>query len=92
MLNDKPEVFGRNNRRADSAELFNINAKYFLFSYSTTSKLHIYDGLIPLISTFCDIISINKIDHKKHAMANMSWTNEWLNTTENFEYLVLAKK
>jgi adenine-specific DNA-methyltransferase len=113
ILNDKPTVFGRNNRRLDSKDavalsdfestdkntvktafkqLLKIKAKYFLFSYSSTSKLNVQDELIPLIAEQCDIISVSKIDHKKHAMANMSWTNEWLNTTENFEYLVLAKK
>lgn len=113
ILNDKPELFGRNNRRLDSKdnvaistfesvdkdvviqafrELFNIRAKYLLFSCSTTAKLDIQTELLPLISEYCDIISLTKIDYKKHVMSSMSWINVWNNDKENFEYLILAER
>lgn len=72
-------------------KLFKLNTRYFLFSYNSTGKLHVEDELIPLIKQFASIVSIDKIPYKKNAMANMSWSNTWLNDTKNFEYLILAK-
>ena len=116
---DKPQVFGRANRRIDSrdavaASVFEefrknddgsfiamealrkliqaINSRYILLSYSsggraTKEELHM------IINESGKLMKIIEIDHAKNVMANMRWTNQWINSDgKHHEYLFLMEK
>ena len=69
-----------------------INSKYILLSYSsggrsTKNELH---HIINKSGTLLNAIEIN---YKKNVMANMRWTNDWINSDGKYlEYLFLMKK
>lgn len=119
-LHDKPPLFGKVNRRADtrdriSASVFEefrrnkdghfiaveaihklireTKAQHIMLSYSsggraTAAELH---DAMANVGTLLNVI---EIDYKRHVMAGMTWTNEWLRDAEepNREFLFLIRK
>jgi adenine-specific DNA-methyltransferase len=69
-----------------------VQADYVLLSYSSggrATKQEFMDSL----SSNGTIETMHAIDHKKNVMADMRWTNEWVNSdVQNQEYLFLLKK
>lgn len=119
ILNDRPELFGKSNRREDSrdkiaASVFEefrknengsfiamealreliqkTHSRYILLSYSSggrTTKQELTD----IMNESGKMLNAIEIDYKKHVMANMRWTNEWINSDEKYhEYLFLMEK
>tara|TARA_B100001250_G_scaffold414301_1_gene451816 strand:+ start:1541 stop:2620 length:1080 start_codon:yes stop_codon:yes gene_type:complete len=68
------------------------NAKYILLSYSSggrTTKTELND----IINKSGTILKAVQINYKKNVMANMSWTNDWINSDGKYlEYLFLMQK
>ena len=68
------------------------NAKYILLSYSSggrTTKKELND----IINKSGTILKAVQINYKKNVMANMSWTNDWINSDGKYlEYLFLMQK
>ena len=119
IKNDKPDVFGKVNRREDtrdlqSASIFeefrkdndgnflamnallrlikNTKSKYILLSYSSGGRATKQE-LNNIISETGKLIKVVEIDYKKNVMANMRWTNDWLNSDGKYhEYLFLMEK
>lgn len=119
VLNDKPELFGKANRRVDSKDTANpsifeefrkdsngnfiamkaidrliakTNAKYILLSYSSGGRAT-KGELFDIINTHGKLVKAIEIDYKKNVMANMRWTNEWVNDDgRHKEYLFLMQK
>ena len=119
VLNDKPELFGKANRRADSRDtvapsvfeefrkdengnfiamkaierlIATTNAKYILLSYSSGCSAT-KNELFNIINNHGQLLKTIEIDYKKNVMANMKWTNEWVNQDDKYkEYLFLMKK
>ena len=119
ILNDKPAVFGKANRREDTRddiavsvfEEFRKNgddrfiamealrkliqetqSRYILLSYGSggrTTKNELFD----IISESGQLLKAVEIDYRKNVMANMRWTNEWINSDGAYrEYLFLMEK
>ena len=119
IKHDKPDVFGKVNRRTDSKDLVhpslfeefrkdeddkyiamralhklmeNTKARYILLSYSSggrTTKKEL-NNIIDEIGTLLEFIEIN---YKRNVMANMRWTNDWINDNgKHCEYLFLIRK
>lgn len=119
VLNDKPLLFGKANRRMDSKDNVNpsvfeefrrdddgnfiamkaidkliaqTSAHYILLSYSSggrATKSELFD----IINTHGRLLKAVEIDYKKNVMANMRWTNEWVNDDGKYkEYLFLMEK
>ena len=117
--NDRPELFGKANRREDSrdsvaASVFEefrkgedgkfiamqaidkmirqADAQYILLSYSSggrTTKQELFD----ILQSNGKLLKMKEIDYKANVMANMRWTNEWINSTDKTkEYLFLIEK
>jgi len=67
-------------------------SRYILLSYSSggrATKNELHD----IIQSTGKLLHFIAIDYKKNVMANMSWTQEWLNTDVNYqEYLFLIQK
>lgn len=119
ILNDKPKLFGKVNRRADTKDTINpsvfeeyrkdvdghfvamnalnrliekTKAHYLLLSYSSGGRATKQE-LLDIIASHGKLLQMIEIDYKKNVMANMRWTNEWVNTDEKYkEYLFLIKK
>lgn len=119
IKHDKPEIFGKANRRIDSRDTIsssvfeefrknddgsyiamealrkliqNTAARYILLSYSSggrTTKQELHD----IIKESGSLLKAIEIDYKKNVMANMRWTNEWINSDGKYhEYLFLMAK
>jgi adenine-specific DNA-methyltransferase len=108
-LFDKPELFGKVRRRADSSDvvgasvfeefrksasgrflaleaiertLQTVRAKHIVLSYSSGGRATAteLDELIRRVGTLLEIV---EIDHKRHVMAGMRWTGEWIKDNED---------
>ena len=70
----------------------NTKARYILLSYSSggrTTKKEL-NNIIDEIGTLLEFIEIN---YKRNVMANMRWTNDWINDNgKHCEYLFLIRK
>lgn len=67
-------------------------AKYILLSYSSGGRATKKE-LVKILNETGKILKITEIDYKKNIMANMSWTNEWINSNgAHKEYLFLMEK
>ncbi len=119
IQNDKPELFGKANRRVDTRDLVTgsvfeefrkapngnfiaieaikrliqeTKAKYILLSYSSGGRAT-KEELVSIIKEEGKVLKVLEIDYKRNVMANMKWTNEWLNSNgSNKEYLFLMEK
>ena len=119
ILNDKPSLFGKANRRVDSKDtvnpsvfeeyrkddknhfialnaleklIRNTEARYVVLSYSSGGRAT-KQGLMDVLSSNGLLKHIVEIDYKRNVMANMKWTNEWINSKEDYkEYLFLLEK
>lgn len=119
ILNDKPKLFGKVNRREDTKDTVNpsvfeeykkdtdghflamnalkelikhTKAHYLLLSYSSGGRATKQE-LLDIIASQGKLIQMTEIDYKKNVMANMKWTNEWINSDEKYkEYLFLMEK
>lgn len=119
ILNDKPKLFGKVNRREDTKDTVNpsvfeeykkdtdghfiamkalgelikqTKAHYLLLSYSSGGRATKQE-LLDIIASHGKLIRMTEIDYKKNVMANMKWTNEWINSNEKYkEYLFLMEK
>ena len=74
----------------------NTNAKYIVLSYNNNGRAT-FDAILEVLKGLKMKCSIFEMDYKKHVMAGMTWTNEWLNKQngkdiENKEYLFLIQK
>ncbi len=69
------------------------NAKYIAFSYSSGGRANI-EELKKILSKHGKLLKMIAIDYKKNVMANMSWTNQWVNDNQkqNQEFIFLIKK
>jgi adenine-specific DNA-methyltransferase len=119
IKHDKPEIFGKVNRRVDSRDLESAsvfeefrkdengkflamkalrkliqetNARYILLSYSSGGRATKQE-LSDIINESGKLLKIVEIDYKKNVMANMRWTNDWINSDDkHHEYLFLMEK
>jgi len=68
------------------------NSKYILLSYSSGGRASKQE-LSDIINESGKLIKLIEIDYKKNVMANMRWTNEWVNSDgKHSEYLFLMEK
>jgi len=69
------------------------NAKYIAFSYSSGGRANM-EELKNILSKHGKLLKMIAIDYKKNVMANMSWTNQWVNDNQkqNQEFIFLLKK
>ena len=119
ILNDKPELFGKANRRADSRDDINpsvfeeykkddagkfialnaleklikgTQARYIMLSYSSGGRAT-KEGLMNILSENGKLKKILEIDYKRNVMSNMRWTNDWINSDDQYkEYLFVLEK
>jgi adenine-specific DNA-methyltransferase len=67
-------------------------ARYILLSYSSggrATKEELYQAMIENGT----LLKVVEIDYTKNVMANMRWTNEWINSDgTHSEYLFLMEK
>lgn len=119
ILNDKPKLFGKANRREDSKDktsssifeefrkdehghsiamqairklIKETKAHYILLSYSSGGRAT-KEELLDIINSAGKLLKALEIDYKKNVMAQMRWTNEWINNdTRHAEYLFLMEK
>ncbi|OGM01540.1 DNA methyltransferase [Candidatus Uhrbacteria bacterium RIFOXYC2_FULL_47_19] len=67
-------------------------SRYILLSYSSGGRAT-KEELKSIINESGVLMKVVEIDYKKNVMANMRWTNEWLNGDgKNYEYLFLMRK
>jgi adenine-specific DNA-methyltransferase len=97
-----PSVF-ENYRRSDDGKyqvIYSIerliqatSAPYILLSYSNHGRVT-REELLEMLGCVSSCVTVHEIDHKKHVMASMNWTNEWSSQSkkENREMLILVKK
>jgi adenine-specific DNA-methyltransferase len=71
----------------------NVNVEYVLLSYSsggraTATELH------EILENHGQILRVAKVNYKKNVMADMKWTNEWVQEAEeqHQEFLFLIRK
>jgi adenine-specific DNA-methyltransferase len=71
----------------------NTQTPYVVLSYSSGGRATAQE-LTDILSDNGEVIDLVEISHKKHVMAHMKWTNDWLRDAdaENLEYLFLLKK
>ncbi len=68
------------------------NSRYILLSYSSGGRATKQE-LQDIINESGNLLKAIEINHKKNVMANMRWTNEWINSDgEHHEYLFLMEK
>lgn len=68
------------------------NSKYILLSYSSGGRATKQE-LNDIINESGKLLKLIEIDYKKNVMANMRWTNEWINSDgKHCEYLFLMEK
>ncbi len=69
------------------------NARWIILSYSSGGRATAKElnDVLQSNGTLLDVVEVN---HKKNVMANMRWTNEWVNEAEepNTEFLFLLEK
>ncbi len=69
-----------------------IKSRYILLSYSSGGRATKQE-LCDIISESGKLIKAVEINYKKNVMANMRWTNEWINSDGKYcEYLFLMEK
>jgi len=68
-------------------------ARWIVLSYSSGGRATA-DELNEVIRVNGKLLEVVELDHKKHVMAGMKWTNEWLREAEepNREFLFLIEK
>ncbi|MDP2172448.1 MAG: DNA adenine methylase [Candidatus Cloacimonadaceae bacterium] len=68
-------------------------AHYILLSYSSGGRAT-FEALHEVISRNGKLIRVESINYKKTVMANMTWTNDWVeqDTSDHHEYLFLIEK
>lgn len=78
---------------AMSELLRRVRAHWIIVSYSSGGRMTI-DDLLGLIRKHGRLIEAIEVDHRRHVMAGMRWTNEWANATNttNREWLFLMEK
>lgn len=68
------------------------NSKYILLSYSSGGRATKQE-LNDIISESGKLLKLIEIDYRKNVMANMRWTNKWINNDgKHHEYLFLMEK
>lgn len=68
------------------------NSRYILLSYSSGGRATKRE-LNDIINESGKLLKAVEIDYKQNVMANMRWTNEWINSDgEHHEYLFLMEK
>ena len=119
-LFDKPELFGKANRRKDSSDKVAVSefeefrhtpngrfvavdaidklirdtqASWIVLSYSSGGRATA-EELNEVLSSHGKIHEVIEIDYKKNVMANMKWTQEWVEESAkpNYEFLFLLEK
>lgn len=93
------EEFRKNNKdrfiAIDAIEksIKNVDAEYVLLSYSSGGRATAAD-LTELLEGIGRICNIASIDHKRHIMASMSWTKDWISDSQegHKEYLFTLQK
>jgi adenine-specific DNA-methyltransferase len=69
-----------------------VKAKYVLLSYSSSGRATKQE-LLNILEESGSILKLIEIDYKKNIMASMSWTNQWISSSdEHKEYLFLMEK
>ena len=119
IKNDKPQLFGKVNRREDSRDSISASvfeefrkdefghsiamqaisrlvketkAEYILLSYSSGGRAT-KEELYSILNSSGKLLKAIEIDYKKNVMANMRWTNAWVNSDGlHHEFLFLIKK
>lgn len=73
--------------------LKNVNAEYVLLSYSSGGRATAED-LTQILESLGTILNVTSVDYKKHIMASMSWTKDWLNEAkeQHKEFIFTLKK
>jgi adenine-specific DNA-methyltransferase len=73
--------------------LSETKARWIILSYSSGGRATA-NQLNDAINECGKLVEAVEVDYRKHIMASMKWTNEWLNETEvpNREFLLLIKK
>ena len=70
----------------------NTRTHYIVLSYSSGGRATKRD-LLDILTSNGKLTNMLEIDYKKNVMANMKWTNEWLNNDEPYrEYLFVLEK
>lgn len=68
------------------------DARYILLSYSSGGRATKQE-LSDIINESGELLKVIEIDYKKNVMANMRWTNDWINSDGKYhEYLFLMEK
>jgi len=119
IQNDKPQIFGKANRREDSRDTVEVSvfeefrkndqrhfiatealgkliketqSHYILLSYSSGGRAT-KEELNDIISGSGKLLKAIEIDYTQNVMANMRWTNDWINSAgKHHEYLFLMEK
>ena len=70
-----------------------VNAKYIVLSYSSGGRATAIE-LHNAIRKVGRLVEVREIDYRRNVMANMKWTDEWINDVKsrNTEYLFLIAK
>jgi adenine-specific DNA-methyltransferase len=73
--------------------LMETRAKYIILSYSSGGRAT-SEQLSEVIGAAGEIVDMVTLDHKRHVMSGMRWTNEWLREAEkpHREFLFLVAK
>jgi len=73
--------------------LRHTNARHLILSYSSGGRATAHD-LNDCIADIGNTIEVIEIDYRKHIMAEMRWTSDWVNEAElpNREFLFLIEK
>ena len=119
-LNDKPALFGKAKRRADSRDalacsvfeefrrgpdgryiaveavdrlLKAVQARWIILSYSSGGRATA-EELDQVVRDNGRLLDAVAVDHSRHVMSSMTWTDEWVGSScgENREYLFLIEK
>jgi len=70
----------------------NVQAKYIMLSYSSGGKATKAE-LYKILRSSGKVLKAIEIDYKKNVMADMRWTNQWINSDgRHCEYLFLMQK
>ena len=68
------------------------NSRYILLSYSSGGRAT-KEELYEILKSSGKLLKAVEIDYNHHVMAQMRWTNEWVNSDgKHLEYLFLLKK
>ena len=68
-------------------------AQWIILSYSSTGRIT-SNELDEILRANGKLIDVTRIDHRRNTMANMKWSNKWVNESEkeNREFLFLLEK